>query len=248
MTNAARVALVLALLAPVAALADDSTQTTSANTLVVVTPNAPVVIQQGQGPGAQATEMEAPPVASATPAAPQNEDWNNVSHINGSIVPVGERGAYLKRFRKANIAANPIAWMFGYYSLSASYAVGENIVVRGDVSFGKQLEGGDGVELGASLPIYFRRAYSGPFIEPGLIVRTVQADTSTYGAPSGNSTMSTTNAQTLVEMMIGWHWSFDSGLNMAMAFGAARELSNSNGQAASDNPHPAGYFRIGYEF
>jgi len=248
MNNAARVALALALLVPVAAFADDSTQTTSATTLVVVTPNAPVVIQQGQGPGAQATEMEAPPVQAA-PAAPQNEDWNNVSHINGAVVPVGERGAYLKRFRKANISANPIAWMFGFYSVSGSYAVSENIVIRGDVSFGHQLEGGDGVELGASLPIYFRRAYSGPFIEPGLVVRNVQEDTYNYDYTSGNSTtMSTNNSQTLVEMMVGWHWSFDSGLNMAMAFGASRELSNSNGQAASDNPHPAGYFRIGYEF
>ena len=256
MKNAARVALALALLAPVSASADDSTQTTSVNTLVVVTPNAPVVIQQGQGPGVQqgpgaqqASEMEAPPAATAAPAAPQNEDWNNVSHINGSIVPVGERGDYLMKFKKTNISTNPLGWMFGFYGVSASYAVSNNVVVRGDINIGHQFEGNDGVEVGASLPIYFRRAYSGPFIEPGLVMRSIQQTSYAYDA-YGNTTTSSmsTNSNVLVEMMVGWHWSFDSGLNLAMAFGAAREISNTSGTSNSDEPHPAGYFRIGYEF
>src|SRR5215468_3169374 len=36
--------------------------------------------------------------------APQNEDWHNVSHINGQVVKVGERGDYLYRWKTINIA------------------------------------------------------------------------------------------------------------------------------------------------
>ncbi len=47
-------------------------------------------------------------------------------------------------------------------------------------------------------------------------------------------------------MLFGWHWTFDSGLNVAMAFGAARNMSSDNNEYNSDEPEPAGYFRIGY--
>ena len=141
MKNAAAVATVLALFAT-PAFADGDTQTTSAQTLVVVTPNAPIVVQQGQGPSAQLGQPQETEMPPAPPAAPQNEDWNNVSHINGSIVPVGERGAYLKKFKKTNISTNPFGFMYGTYSISASYAVSDNVAIRGDANFGKQLEGG----------------------------------------------------------------------------------------------------------
>ncbi len=246
MKNAAVVATMLALFAT-PAFADGDTQTTQANTLVVVTPNAPIVIQQGQGPGAQQLGQPDPQEMPPAPlAAPQNEDWNNVSHINGSIVPVGERGAYLKKFKKTNISTNPFGFMYGSYSISASYAVSDNVVIRGDANVGKMIEGGSGVELGVSAPIYFRRAYSGPFLEPGLITRTVNQDEYNY---SDYSSMSTTSSAVLFEMMFGWHWSFDSGLNVAAALGAAREIGNSSSDSySSDDVHFAGYFRVGYEF
>ena len=93
------------LFAASAAMAD--TTTTEADTLVVVTPNAPIVVNQGapqsvaaplSPPGA--AEMPPPPPAPQTAnGAPQNEDWNNVSHINGVPVKVGERGDYLYTVR-----------------------------------------------------------------------------------------------------------------------------------------------------
>ena len=53
-------------------------------------------------------------------------------------------------------------------------------------------------------------------------------------------------------MMFGWHWSFDSGLNVAMALGAAREISSGSSDSSSysngDDMHFAGYFRVGYAF
>src|SRR4051812_2069072 len=50
-----------------------------------------IVLQPGPAP-------QQPPVLPATPA-PQNEQWSNVSHINGQVVPVGERGNYLHKWK-----------------------------------------------------------------------------------------------------------------------------------------------------
>ena len=55
---------------------------------------------------------------------------------------------------------------------------------------------------------------------------------------------SSTSALVGPEVLFGWHWSFDSGLNVAAALGVARDLSgDANG---SSDPEPVGYFRIGY--
>src|SRR5688572_4023829 len=78
-----------------------------------------------------------PPVRVARVAvpAPQNEDWNNVSHINGTPVKVGERNDYLNDgYKKVNISSNPIGWMFGFYGVSGSYAIHKNVAIRGDAN------------------------------------------------------------------------------------------------------------------
>jgi hypothetical protein len=253
MMNAARrVAFALPILLAASAHADD-TRTESANTLVVVTPNAPIVVQQGQGPstmGAQA-QVDEPPAPPTTNGAPQNEDWNNVSHINGSVIPVGDRNQYLYKFKRYNISTDPFGPLYGNYSFSGSVALSENIVFRGDVSFGKQVDAdGDGMELAASLPIYFRRAYSGPFLEPGLVLQTINRDDGYVDNSGSYNTMSTTQNKVAFEMMIGWHWSFDSGLNLALAGGMARVINSDNNTDYYSGPElqPAGYFRVGYEF
>ena len=71
--------------------------------VVVITP-APIVVT-GDANGAPVTML--PPTA-ATPA-PQTEQWSDVSHINGQLVPVGEHGNYLYKFKKTNISTNPIS-------------------------------------------------------------------------------------------------------------------------------------------
>src|SRR5690349_8864756 len=105
------------------------TETTTADTLVVVTPNPPVVVTQGQAtvaqppvvmaPGAAEMPPVAPPAPSSANGAPQNEDWNNVSHINGIPVKVGERQDYLYAPKKYNLSANPFGFFFGYYDIAA---------------------------------------------------------------------------------------------------------------------------------
>src|SRR5262245_42821150 len=104
-------------------------------------------------PVQQVPSAEPPPVIVITPAPP-NEDWNNVSHINGHPVKVGERGDYLYKWKKTNISTNPIGWIFGFYGLSVEHALTDNIAIRGDANM-FMLASMTGYELGASLPIYF---------------------------------------------------------------------------------------------
>jgi hypothetical protein len=256
MMNTARrlVAALPILAAPALAYADGETVTENAGTVVVVTPNAPVVVTNGQAqPQAQPpmmtpgmTDPTLPPPAAN--AAPQNEAWSNVSHINGTVVPVGQRGDYLYQFKKTNISSNPIGWLVGFYGISVSHALTENIALRGDANF-MSIDNTSGYEFGVSLPIYFRRTYSGPFIEPGLIVRSTTDNSDCAFASAGTACTADTHTMAGPEMMFGWHWMFDSGLNVAAAFGIARNMSSTQDMNyTSSNIEPAGYFRIGYAF
>lgn len=197
-----------------------------AATVVIVSPQPPAIGQPG-GPD---------PMAPVVTAAPQNQDWNNVSHINGQLVKVGEQGDYLHDNGKTtNIATNPIGWMFGFYGVSVSHAIHANMAIRGDVNW-FDIDGITGHELGVSVPIYFRRVFQGPFLEAGLVVRNLQDSCFDCGGSDDESIGP--------EVMFGWHWTFDSGLNVAMAFGAMRNLNHSS--THSIDTEPAGYFRIGY--
>lgn len=211
--------------------AADEPPPVNAGTVVIVTSQQPIVTQPA-GPG-----QVAPTVATA-PSAPQNERWENVSHINGQLVKVGEHGDYLySNGKTTNIAVNPIGWMFGFYGLSVSHAVHANVAIRGDVNW-FEVGSNSGHELGMSAPIYFRRVFQGPFIEPGLIARNMGDDCFDCG-DSGDDSIGP-------EVLFGWHWTFDSGLNVAMALGAMR---NMNGHSMSSiDAEPAGYFRVGYAF
>ena len=190
-------------------------------------------------PVAQNGMAPPPPVIVVTPA-PQNEDWNNVSHVNGHPVPVGERGNYLYKWKKTNVATNPIGWIFGIYGLSVSQAMTDNIAIRGDANI-VSIDGTSGYELGASVPIYFKRVYQGPFIEPGLIIR---GSNDNYDCDYTYEDCMESNAFVGPEVLFGWHWTFDSGLNVAFALGAARSIEHRE----YDSIQPAGYFRVGYAF
>ncbi|MBA2544595.1 MAG: hypothetical protein H0V17_33440 [Deltaproteobacteria bacterium] len=194
-------------------------------------------------------EPAAPPPPAYPPPlppqpAPQNEPWNAVSHINGRVVPVGERGNYLYKWKKTNVASNPIGWMIGFYGLSISHAIHNNVAIRGDVNlFDLRDSNTKGYEVGASLPIYFKRVYQGPFIEPGLIVREL--------GNQGFCDFDCTNTKSVgPSVVFGWHWTFDSGLNIAAAFGLMRNVNAKMDEFSSSNndTEPSGYFRIGYAF
>jgi hypothetical protein len=222
--------------------------------LLLVVSAVPVAAQ----PGADDAPQPAPDVlvlepAPAPPAyppplppqpAPQNEPWNNVSHINGQVVPVGERGNYLHKWKKTNVASNPIGWMLGFYGLSVSHAVHNNVAIRGDVNFFDIRDSNTkGYELGASLPIYFKRVYQGPFMEPGLIVREFSNNDGFCDFDCGN------NKSIGPSIVFGWHWTFDSGLNVAAAIGVMRNINaQMNEFGGNSDIEPSGYFRVGYAF
>jgi hypothetical protein len=247
----------LTLLSLTAAVAHaDDTQTTTATNLVVVTPNAPVIVTTGgaapasfapAGPGAALATT--PGAAAAAPPAPQTNDWKDVSHINGQVVPVGERGAYLYTFRKTNIAANPFGLLASYLDASVSHAVSENIAISGAISAHSGNGSDDFLIATISAPIYFRRTFSGPFLEPGVQFNAFQRTSYDYYNSSGSYTPTSTQDNfAAVAMTFGWQWMFDSGLNVAVAGGIARRVGNSDPNSYGDDVLPAGYFRVGYAF
>lgn len=224
---------------PATDLDEPPARTTSAETLVVVTPNPPVIVQTG-GPGATAPTAipatGAPAAMPAVAAPPQNEDWSNVSHINGQLVKVGERGDYLYNNGKhTNIAINPFGPLFGYWDGAIQHAVSQHLVISGQLAVWDFNYSGDHYNQGwqgtVSLPIYFRRAFSGPFLEPGVIVRA--SGDEQWAGP---------------EVLFGWHWTFDSGLNISWAVGVARHVADNQMQYDGGGMDANGYFRVGYAF
>lgn len=258
----ARLVALAVLAASTPALADGETVTTEVDTLVVITPNAPVVVTNGgaaapsaaPGASADAVDIEMPPVAvRPTPQGMYNEPWSNVSHINGSLVPVGERTSYLKKTFSTSISTNPIAWMVGIYGVSVSRAVHTNIALRGDVNIFSGMFGSDtnGYELSATAPIYLRRVFSGPFVEPGLLIRHTEDSYDSYGDCFDCSSYDSSSTLVGPQVMFGWHWIFDSGLHASVAFGLAKNMSGPKmddyGYSYdNDEPEPTGYFRVGY--
>ena len=243
-----RLALVLVAAAASAAHADPAT--------VVVTPTAPVVIVQAPGsipPGAEEEPpAPAPTPAAVAPAAPQNEAWSNVSHINGVPVAVGERNRYLYAFKRTNLAVNPFGLLFGYYEGGAQFGISQNVALSVSGAYYSLGNNGDvsGYQIAASAPIYFRRTFSGPFLEPGVIARSSRDRVYYDGACAyGTSCSSPDNSHNWagIEMLFGWQWTFDSGLNVAMAFGVAKHLA-SNRMESTDDADANGYFRVGYAF
>jgi hypothetical protein len=222
-----------------AAYADDAVTQASPPAAQPV-PQQVIVIE----PPSVAAPITTPPVDElppTVPGAPQNESWSNVSHINGVPVPVGERNQYLYAIKHTNIAVNPLGLVAGYYEGAVSHAIGNNVAISVELA----AESHDGVtaeQVALTLPIYFKKVFSGPFIEPGFVVRSGNDDDCCDSTSSSTTT-------TQFEMMIGWSWLFDNGLNMSLAGGIARNLNSNDGDNdVMDEISPAGYFRVGYAF
>jgi len=105
-----------------------------------------------------------------------------------------------------------------------------------------------GYQFAATLPIYFKKTYSGPFLEGGLVIHNESTNDSVYALDCAGCSTSSTQNWVGPEVMFGWAWMFDSGLNVSAAFGAAKRISTNNMDTSSSDPLPAGYFRVGYAF
>ncbi|MBV8758074.1 MAG: hypothetical protein JO257_12380 [Deltaproteobacteria bacterium] len=254
MMRAARFAPILVTLAAASAHADE-VQTTTAGTVIVVAPSAPVIVPTAPTAPAAAPVAAPGAVAEVAPvpapnAPPQNEAWSNVSHINGTPVPVGERNRYLYQFRKNEITVNPFGPFWGYYDLAAAHAVSQNIAVQGSISaWDYDNSYHTGYQLTASLPIYLRRTFSGPFLEPGVIIRESNYnDNYCYDGSYNSGCGGTTHRWAGPEMLFGWQSTFDSGLTVKFAFGVAKHMATNDGMSSSDDTDVNGYFRVGYAF
>jgi hypothetical protein len=232
-----KLAVAVAVLTASVTAAQADTETTTVDTLVVVTPNAPVVVTQSGAPGASAPAPAAAPMAAN--GAPQNESWNNVSHINGTPIKVGERGDYLIKHKSTNLSANPFGFFFGMYDLAGTHAVSQNVALTAAIT----AIDGEFFQVSATVPLYFRRVFSGPFLEAGLLYRASLQDMSTY---AGCVDCSTDDSWAGPQLMLGWHWTFDSGLNLAFAAGVAKRMNNTN--EYGNNTEGNAYFRVGYAF
>lgn len=167
----------------------------------------------------------------------------NVNTLNNQLVAVGDNNRYQHDYKKFNISTNPLGWVLGSYGVSGSYAVSKNVAVRGDVNYyappGDDL-GISGMSMGIGAPIYFRKVYSGMFVEPGFQVSQVDCDSC-----ESSNTVAGPNFQ------VGYHWYWDSGLNVAFALGAGRNWNSSDDEhydEYDDEVYATGYLRFGYAF
>jgi hypothetical protein len=187
------------------------------------------------------TALFALPLAGALALAPApalaEQPSSDYSAINGQLVPVGDHNQYRYSHPRWNVSTNPVGWVAGSYGASVSYAFHSNFALRADANYFNEVGGDDhGLELGLGLPIYFRRAYQGFFLEPGAMYRR------TREAPM--AAVNTVGPQVLA----GWHWIWDSGLNVAVALGGGRNFSSTTTRDDQDDLFVNGYVRFGYAF
>ena len=183
-------------------------------------------------------------------AAPQNADWNEVSQINGQLVPVGTKNDYFYQYKHTIISTDPIGWIMGVYGISASEGLDDHIAIRGELDYISPPNSDidtNTIEADVGVPIYFRRTYQGAFLEPGLVVRQTRTTYSSYDANA--TTMTDTTTEYGPQVLVGWHWTWESGLNIAVAAGVGRNLNYKNdGSGSGEQYIPNGYLRFGYAF
>jgi hypothetical protein len=169
------------------------------------------------------------------PVAPRpTHKPENISQINGQLVPVGEHHNYDYSYKRFNIATNPIGMVMGLTSLQASVAVSHRVALRGDVVFYSPVDTDiHGIELTASAAVYFKQMYDGFFIEPGILMRSMSAGADDTASSSAG-----------IQTLFGYHWMWDGGLNMSAAVGMSR-MADDDGD---DDVIPNGYLRFGYAF
>lgn len=188
---------------------------------------------------AATAHAQSPSVQASAAAVAEQTRTDDLSTINGQLVEVGEHNSYRYSYKTWNVSTNPVGLMLGFYGASLSYAVTDHVALRGDLNYYDPAGGGEGTgfEVGAGAPIYFRKMYSGMFLEPGVISRSMT---------SGDMTTTTVGPQVL----LGYHWYWDSGFNTALAFGFGRNFSTDGTDefAVNDEVFVNGYLRVGYAF
>ena len=161
------------------------------------------------------------------PPAPEQGE---VSEINGELVEVGDHNRYDYRYKRFNIGTNPIAAGLGMYSLQGSMALSSVVALRADAAVLNDSAIGNltGVDVTASVAVYFKKMYQGLYLEPGLVGRKWKGSKGYAG----------------VQTLVGYQQMWDSGLNASVAYGAGRKF----GKSGSERTLVNGYIRFGYAF
>lgn len=149
--------------------------------------------------------------------------------------------------KRVNLSSDVLGATSGRYGLTASVAVSERVAVTASVAridtvawlpiagfdLGFQVKGWD---ASLSAPIYLSRAFSGVFVEPGVRVM-IGDDAMASQAYAGPM------------VLVGWHWTGDSGFNLAAAVGGSQDLVDDEEPVTSTlHPDLMGYVRVGYAF
>jgi hypothetical protein len=205
-----------------------------------------VVVLLGLGAAAQAAPpgQTAPGAAEDPPPPVMVPVMIPTPAATWAPVQVLERPVYHYEDRPVTVAANPYGLLVGYYEAAVMVGLSRNLALSvGGAAW--KIPGSSGAQLTVSLPIYLRRTFTGPYVEPGLIARRTPA---TGGAVEcASAACSAPDAQHAwlgPEVLFGWQWSFDSGLHFAMAIGLARHAVDSMNDRTETDMN--GYFRVGY--
>jgi hypothetical protein len=125
------------------------------------------------------------------------ESPDDVSKVDNRMVKVGDRNEYLYSYHKINIGTNLFLLPQEIYSISLSHALNDNVAVRVSGIYSDLAKDYSSASIGT--PIYFRKMYTGFFVEPG-----VDSKVGVYAAG-------------------GYHWMWDSGFNVFVGAGAAKK-------------------------
>jgi hypothetical protein len=166
---------------------------------------------------------------------------SDTSTMNGQLVKVGDQNEYQYSFKRWNVSTNPLGMIFGSYGASVAYAPIPHLAVRLDANyFNPPTDDLSGIEFGLGAPIYFRKMYKGLFLEPGVLYRRVSDGDGNDAQAVGPS------------VSLGYHWMWDSGLNVAVALGAGRNFIDNETDDTDfddlDKVFATGYLRFGYAF
>lgn len=194
--------------------------------------------------------------SSSAALAESYKDDDKVSSMKGQLVEVGDRNKYHYDFPRTNISVNPFGIVTGTYSVSGSYALTNNVAVRGNFSYAEEDDiKNSGYEVGAGAQIFFKKMYSGFYLEPGLVrmhqdIKSLDSDSKDWRYDAFGP-----------QILVGYSWFWDSGFNVQLAAGAGRNWMKSRDQdktdsttAAVNDDNSAGkvfgnsYLTVGYAF
>ena len=151
--------------------------------------------------------------------------------MKGQLVEVGERNKYHYNAPQYNLVKSVWNHDRSVQCFCELRSRQKSLTSRGDVSYD---ENNSSWEMAIGSQIYFKKMYSGIFLEPGLVRREVG---NVFGP----------------QILLGYTWFWDSGMNVSLAAGVGRNLNDSDDDTTDewedeDDTFGNGYFRVGYAF